>query len=191
MQSEQAETLKRLANLIAEKNKQHNLTSAKTPEDIYKIHINDCVQAFKKVQQTLRKTVIDCGSGAGLPGLVWATLDTNKKIYTVDSTNKKTAFQKLAIRELALKNVVAVNDRIQNVALDQENSVVFKAFSSIKEGVLSLNKKNNHKNMLFLKKDDEKTKQEITEASSLLYDYKRHEYASNDTKMLVLELYDS
>ena len=30
MQSEQAETLKKLANLIAEKNKQHNLTSAKT-----------------------------------------------------------------------------------------------------------------------------------------------------------------
>ena len=191
MQSEQTETLKKLANLIAEKNKQHNLTSAKTPEEIYKNHINDCVQAFKKVQNTLRKTIIDCGSGAGLPGLVWATLDTNKKIYTVDSTNKKTAFQKLAIRELALENVVAVNDRIQNVVLDQENTVVFKAFSSIKEGVLSLNKKNNHKNLLFLKKDDEKTKQEITEASSLLYDYKRHEYASNDTKMLVLELYDS
>ena len=191
MQSEQAETLKRLANLIAEKNKQHNLTSAKTPEEIYKIHINDCVQAFKKAQKNLKETVIDCGSGAGLPGLVWATLDANKKIYTVDSTNKKTAFQKLAIRELALENVVAVNDRIQNVALDQENTVVFKAFSSIKEGVLSLNKKNNHKNMLFLKKDDEKTEQEITEASSLLYDYKRHEYASNNTKMLVLELYDS
>ena len=45
--------------------------------------------------------------------------------------------------------------------------------------------------MLFLKKDDEKTKQEILEASSLLYDYKRHEYGSNDTKMLVIELYDS
>ena len=191
MQLEQAETLKKLANLIAEKNKQHNLTSARTPEEIYKTHINDCVQAFKKVQKTLRETVIDCGSGAGLPGLVWAILDTNKKIYTVDSTNKKTAFQKLAIRELALENVVAVNDRIQNVVLDQENTVVFKAFSSIKEGVLSLNKKNNHKNILFLKKDDEKTEQEITEASSLLYDYKRHEYASNNTKMLVLELYDS
>ena len=191
MQLEQAETLKKLANLIAEKNKQHNLTSAKTAEEIYKNHINDCIQAFKKVQKILSKTVIDCGSGAGLPGLVWATLDPNKKIYTVDSTNKKTAFQKLAIRELALENVVAVNDRIQNVVLDQENTVVFKAFSSIKEGVLSLNKKNNHKNMLFLKKDDEKTEQEITEASSLLYDYKRHEYASNNTKMLVLELYDS
>ena len=56
MRLEQAETLKRLANLIAEKNKQHNLTSAKTPEEIYKIHINDCVQAFKKVQKTLRET---------------------------------------------------------------------------------------------------------------------------------------
>ena len=37
----------------------------------------------------------------------------------------------------------------------------------------------------------EDAEQEITEASSLLYDYKRHEYASNNTKMLVLELYDS
>ena len=55
MQSEQAETLKKLANLIAEKNKQHNLTSAKTAEEIYKNHINDCVQAFKKVQKLLEK----------------------------------------------------------------------------------------------------------------------------------------
>ena len=183
--------LKRLAALIAEKNKQHNLTSSKTATELYKNHINDCVQAFKKTQKTLRETVIDCGSGAGLPGLVWAILDTSKSFYTVDSTHKKTAFQKHAIRELGLKNVIAVNDRIQNVALEQENTIVFKAFSSLKEGALSINKKNNHKNMLFLKKDDEKTKQEILEASSLLYDYKRYEYESNDTKMLVIELYDS
>ena len=102
MQSEQAEKLKRLAILIAEKNKHHNLTSAKTPEEIYKTHINDCVQAFKKAQKTLRRTVIDCGSGAGLPGLVWATLDPNKKIYTVDSTNKKTAFQTVSYTHLTL-----------------------------------------------------------------------------------------
>ena len=158
MQSEQAETLKRLANLIAEKNKQHNLTSAKTPEEIYKTHIKDCVQAFKKAQKTLRKTVIDCGSGAGLPGLVWATLDPHKKIYTVDSTNKKIAFQKLAIRELAIENVVAVNDRIQNVILEQENTVVFKAFSSIKEGALSLNKKKQPQKYAFSKKGRRKNK---------------------------------
>ena len=84
-----------------------------------------------------------------------------------------------------------MNERVQNITLEQENTIVFKAFSSVKEGLLSLNKKNNHKNILFLKKDDEKTNQEITEASSLLYDYKRHEYASNDTNMLVLELYDN
>ena len=141
MRSEQAETLKRLANLIAEKNKQHNLTSARTPEEIYKTHINDCVQAFKKAQKTLRKTVIDCGSGAGLPGLVWATLDTNKKIYTVDSTKKKTAFQKFAIRELALENVVAVNDRIQNIVLDQENTVCLRLFRLSKKGSLASTKK--------------------------------------------------
>ena len=191
MQSDQAESLKKLADLIAEKNKQHNLTSAKTAREVYKNHINDCVQAFQTVQNRLKKTVIDCGSGAGLPGLIWATLDPSKNFYTVDSTQKKIAFQKLAIRELGLRNVVALNERVENITLEQENTVVFKAFSSVKEGLLSLNKKNNHKNILFLKKDDEKTNQEITEASSLLYDYKRHEYASNDTNMLVLELYDN
>ena len=191
MPSEQIEKLTKLAHLITEKNRQHNLTSAKTAKELYKNHINDCIQAYKKVQNTLRETVLDCGSGAGLPGLVWAILDTKRNFYSVDSTHKKIAFQKQAIRELSLKNVTAVNDRVQNIVLEQENTVVFKAFSSIKEGALSLNKKNNHKNLLFLKKDDEKTKQEITEASSLLYDYKRHEYASNDTKMLVLELYDN
>ena len=51
MQSEQAETLKRLAALISEKNKQHNLTSAKTATELYENHINDCVQAFQKTQK--------------------------------------------------------------------------------------------------------------------------------------------
>ena len=55
MQSEQAEMLKRLANLIAEKNKQHNLTSAKTPEEIYKTHINDCVQVLKRHKKLSEK----------------------------------------------------------------------------------------------------------------------------------------
>ena len=68
---------------------------------------------------------------------------------------------------------------------------IFKAFSSIKNGAQSLNQQAPFKNLIFLKKDDEKTKEEITEASSLLYDYKRHEYTANKEKMLVVELYDS
>ena len=191
LSEEQAKKLKLLASLIENRNKQHNLTSANTAQHLYDYHINDCVQAFRVVQAALCETVIDCGSGGGLPGLVWAALEQDKVFYTVDSNNKKTAFQKLAARELGLTNVVAINERIQNIILKEENTVVFKAFSSIKKGALSINKKNNNKNLLFLKNDNEKTKQEITEATSLLYDYKRHKYASNSMKMVVLELYDS
>ena len=89
MLSEQIEKLTKLAHLITEKNKQHNLTSAKTARELYENHINDCIQAYKKIQNSLRNTVLDCGSGAGLPGLVWAILDTKKNFYTVDSTHKK------------------------------------------------------------------------------------------------------
>ena len=191
MLSEQAEKLKLLAHLVAKSNKHHNLTSATSTQQFYNYHIEDCVQALEAAEAALYETVIDCGSGAGLPGLVWATLKPEKKFYAVDSNHKKTAFQKLAIRELDLTNATAVNERIQNIALKEENTLVFKAFSSIKKGALSINKENNHKNMLFLKNDNEKTKQEITETASLLYDYKRHEYVSNGTKMVVLELYDN
>ena len=191
MLSEQAEKLKLLANLVVKSNKQHNLTSATSTQQFYNHHIEDCIQALGAAEATLYETVIDCGSGAGLPGLVWATLKPEKSFYTVDSNHKKTAFQKLAIRELGLTNTTAINERIQNTALKEENTLVFKAFSSIKKGALSINKENNHKNMLFLKNDNEKTKQEITETASLLYDYKRHEYVSNGTKMVVLELYDN
>ena len=191
MLSEQAEKLKLLANLVVKSNKQHNLTSATSTQQFYNRHIEDCIQALGAAEATLYETVIDCGSGAGLPGLVWATLKPEKSFYTVDSNRKKTAFQKLAIRELGLTNTTAINERIQNTALKEENTLVFKAFSSIKKGALSINKENNHKNMLFLKNDNEKTKQEITETASLLYDYKRHEYVSNGTKMVVLELYDN
>ena len=76
---------------------------------------------------------------------------------------------------------------MEDLNIEEQHSLVFKAFSSISKAAAH-NKKNNKS--LHLKKDDEKTKQEISEAGSLLYDYKRHSYTVKKTKMLVVEIYD-
>jgi len=191
MQLEQTELLKKFSELVVEKNKIHNLTSAKSPEEFFKKHIGDCVAAYKTAEKTLYKSIVDCGSGAGLPSVVWSIMNPQLEIHSVDSNQKKIAFQKHIKRTLELNNLFPTAARIQDFCPKKESTAIFKAFSSIKNGAQSLNQTAPFKNLIFLKKDDEKTKEEITEASALLYDYKRHEYISNKEKMLVVELYDS
>ena len=45
MQLEQTELLKKFSELVVEKNKVHNLTSAKTPEEFFRKHVGDCIGA--------------------------------------------------------------------------------------------------------------------------------------------------
>ena len=52
-------------------------------------------------------------------------------------------------------------------------------------------KQKNKKNLNVIKKDNEKTHQELLDAAPLIYDYKRHTYSHNKESMVVLEIYDS
>ena len=191
MPLEQTELLKKFAELVVEKNKIHNLTSAKTPEEFYTKHIKDCLASYNTIEKRLQKQIVDCGSGAGLPSIVWSIINPQLKIFSVDSNQKKIAFQKHIKRTFGLENLYPVAVRTQDFCPEGTSSAIFKAFSSIKKGAHSLNLDAQFRNLFFLKKDDEKTEEEITDAGSLLYDYKRHKYILNKEKMLVDELYDS
>tara|TARA_Y100001935_G_scaffold206129_1_gene175191 strand:+ start:1270 stop:1863 length:594 start_codon:yes stop_codon:yes gene_type:complete len=179
--------LQKFAELVEAANKKHNLTSAKTATEFYETHIVDCVEAYGCIENILENLVVDCGSGAGLPAIVWAILDPNRNFVSIDSNHKKIAFQRAAKRTLGLDNLTAEHKRVEDLSIAEQHCLVFKAFSSISKAATN-NKKNNKS--LHLKKDDEKTEQEISEASSLLYDYKRHSYTVKNTNMLVVEIYD-
>ena len=185
--TEQELLLQKFAELVESANSKHNLSSAKTAKEFYETHVADCVAAYACVEERLEGIVVDCGSGAGLPAIVWAILNPNRSFLSIDSNQKKIAFQKTAKRALGLDNLTAEHKRVEDLNIEEQHSLVFKAFSSISKAAAH-NKKNNKS--LHLKKDDEKTKQEISEAGSLLYDYKRHSYTVKKTKMLVVEIYD-
>ena len=185
--AEQELLLQKFAELVEGANRKHNLTSAKTANEFYETHIADCVAAYACIENRLDGLVIDCGSGAGLPAIVWAILSPNRSFLSIDSNQKKIAFQKAAKRTLGLDNLTAEHKRAEDLDIAEQHCLVFKAFSSINKAAAH-NKDNNK--TLHLKKDDEKTNQEISEVSSLLYDYKRHSYTVKKTKMLVVEIYD-
>ena len=183
--------LKTLSELIVEGNHKHNLTSYKNPENFFFEQIDDCVQAYNACSKTLKKNLVDYGSGSGIPGLVWAILNEKIKLLSVDSNQKKIEFQKTLIRKLNLKNVICKQIRFEEHVFLTQHSTVFKAFSTIKNAVQKAKPNKKRSNLLFLKKNNEKTQEEILEIKPLLYDYKIHTYKSNLGDMCVVEIYDN
>tara|TARA_X000000950_G_scaffold208269_1_gene250444 strand:+ start:2896 stop:3474 length:579 start_codon:yes stop_codon:yes gene_type:complete len=183
--------LKKFSKLVIEANHKHNLTAYKHHETFYKEQINDCLKAKEVCLKVCEKTIVDYGSGAGLPGLVWAVVDQNLKLVNVDSNLKKVEFQKNLIRKLLIKNTICCHLRMEEHDIQEKHTAVFKAFSTIKKTLEKIKQNKLRTNLMFLKKNNEKTQEEILEAKPLLYDYKIHPYKSNLGNMCVVEVYDN
>ena len=188
---EQEKKLKYFSQEVIERNKQHNLTGHKNTTTFYNQQIVDCIVAYNACNKALEEHIVDCGSGAGLPSIVWAILNPEKKLYSTDKNEKKIQFQKNLIIKLNIKNIEINHSKIEEFILKKPHTVVIKAFSSVAKTLEHLKDRQQQKNIIFLKKDDKKTAEELLEVPSLLYDYKKHQYVLNKEKMVALELYDS
>ena len=183
--------LKTLSKLIVEGNEKHNLTSYKDGENFFFEQIDDCVQAYNVCAKSVKENLIDYGSGSGIPGLVWAILNEKIKVLSIDSSQKKIEFQKTLIRKLELQNAACKHTRLEEHSFSNEHTAVFKAFSTLKTAIQKSKPNKKRANLLFLKKNNEKTQEEILEIKPLLYDYKIHTYKSNLGDMCVVEIYDN
>ena len=183
--------LKTLSELIVEGNEKHNLTSYKDGEKFFFEQIDDCVQAYSICAKSVKENLIDYGSGSGIPGLVWAILNEKIKVLSIDSSQKKIEFQKTLIRKLELQNAACKHTRLEEHNFSNKHTAVFKAFSTLKTAIQKSKPNKKRANLLFLKKNNEKTQEEILEIKPLLYDYKIHTYKSNLGDMCVVEIYDN
>ena len=84
-------SLVRYAELLVEKNKVMNLTAITEPADIATLHFLDCA-ALLPLSPLAGKTVIDVGTGAGLPGMVLALLTPDARFTLLDSLGKRSDF---------------------------------------------------------------------------------------------------
>ncbi len=111
----QTEQLEYYMNAMLEVNKNHfNLTAICDLDGVVYKHFADCAVAVYRVPENA--SLIDVGSGAGLPALPAAILRPELSVTALDSTAKKMNFVSQVAAELDLKNLTAVTGRAEELA---------------------------------------------------------------------------
>jgi 16S rRNA (guanine527-N7)-methyltransferase len=133
-----AETRQKLLDYVAlvqKWNKVYNLTAVRDADKILTHHLLDSLAVVPHVAIVV-KTILDVGSGAGLPGIPLAMALPHVHVTLLDSNQKKAAFLNQAAIELKLSNVEVVCERVEKYQAGQLYDVVLsRAFSNLPEFV--------------------------------------------------------
>ena len=113
---------------IIEHNKHTNLVGKSTIENIWDRHVLDCLQLTKYIINKKLK-IIDLGTGAGLPGVLFSIVGY-QRVLMVDSVKKKTDFVRKIIKELSLTAKIQ-NKRIEKPPTSQHNIIVSRALAPL------------------------------------------------------------
>jgi 16S rRNA (guanine527-N7)-methyltransferase len=131
-----ARACERLLNYVAllEKwNDVYNLTAVRGARNIVIHHLLDSLSVLPYVAGD---TMLDVGSGAGLPGIPLAVVRPQTQVTLLDAREKKTAFLRQAVIELGLRNAEVVCGRIERYFPSARFAVVIsRAFSDLRKFV--------------------------------------------------------
>ncbi|KNZ32813.1 MAG: 16S rRNA methyltransferase [Methylibium sp. NZG] len=135
----QIDALLQYLALLQRWNGTYNLTSVRDPAQMLNLHLVDCLAVMNPLRRQLASQatgrVLDVGSGAGLPGVVIATLHPALDVWCIDTVGKKAAFIQQVAAELALKNLHAVHGRVEEWQAAAFDIVTSRAFASLPDFV--------------------------------------------------------
>ena len=113
----------------------YNLTAVREPAAMLDLHLADClaiVPALRRFAADRPITVLDVGSGAGLPGLVIAVMQPAWSVTCIDAVAKKAGFVRQAAAELGLTNLQSRHGRVEAMAGGPGfDLIVSRAFASL------------------------------------------------------------
>lgn len=113
-----------LALLLA-MNEQMNLTAITEPEAVWSRHALDALSLVPELAGLPEgASVLDVGSGGGVPGIPLAIARPELRVTLLDATEKKIAFIRAAAAKLDLANVTALAGRAEQVSLGRVFDVV-------------------------------------------------------------------
>ena len=133
----QVHTLLAYVDWVAKWNKVYNLTAVRNPQEMLTHHLLDSLAVVAPLQRQLAAvgkaagaTLLDVGSGAGLPGVVVAIACPQVRVSCVDTVAKKALFIQQVAAALRLPNLQGIHARVEN--LTQTFDVVSsRAFASL------------------------------------------------------------
>jgi 16S rRNA (guanine527-N7)-methyltransferase len=136
--AQQAALLEYLSQLMRW-NKTYNLTAIRDPDQALVHHIFDSLSLVAplsralSLNQTETPTVVDVGSGGGLPGVILAIMLPDVQVTCVDAVEKKTMFVRQMAGVLTLPNLTAQHARIEALKPLQATLVTSRAFASLED----------------------------------------------------------
>jgi len=114
--------------LLIKWNNSFNLTSVKNTE-IVTHHFLDCLAVIPFIKSS---TLLDVGTGAGLPGIVIAIVNPDIKVSLIDKVGKKITFIKRINAELEIKNIETYHDRVELLTSEEKyDGIISRAFSNM------------------------------------------------------------
>lgn len=121
------------ASMLYKWNKVYNLTSITNADEVLTHHIFDSLATVPVFKQYLYKgsSLLDVGSGGGLPAIPIAIIFPDCFVSMVDTVGKKTAFLTQVGVALKLKNLNIYHDRVEYLQSPHFDVISSRAFSSL------------------------------------------------------------
>lgn len=118
-----------------------NLISPRSERESDSVHFADSIIGGRLVlKNSGAEEVYDLGSGNGLPGLVMAILDSQRKFVLIDKDARKVEFIRHVSSQLGLKNVSAQQKRVEELAPGSISVAVSRAMAPISKALLMTRK---------------------------------------------------
>ena len=116
--------------LLSEWNRAYNLTAITEPKQMIIDHIINSLSVLPYIKGI---HCLDIGTGAGLPGVILALSQPQKKWVLLDSVQKKIRFLRHIKHELSMANIEIVQSRIELYRPETEfDTLVCRAFAPLK-----------------------------------------------------------
>jgi len=121
---------------LAKWNRVYNLTALRDPQEMLTHHLLDSLAAVAPLRRHLaaagleKQRLLDVGSGAGLPGAVFAIVCPELDVSCVDTVAKKALFIQQVAAALRLPNLHGIHARVENLK-QQWDVVSSRAFASL------------------------------------------------------------
>jgi len=178
------EKLKEFTNLVLKQNKNYNLISKSTENQIWERHILDSAQLVKFIDFN-SNSLADLGTGAGFPGLVIEIFNNNKAFHVklYEKSPVKRQFLKGVIKQLGLNSKVLGD--VQDEELNSE-TIVCRAFKKL-DKVIQVSReiaKKPHK-LIILK--GQNAQEELNKSlKTKKYPYKLEKSITNEKSKIIL-----
>ena len=156
------ERLEAFISMLEAENRQQNLISTRSLEQVWQRHIADSLQMLLHVPRETAGAWLDLGSGAGMPGLVIAIARPDLEMHLVESRKRRVAWLERVAEHFGLTKCKVHGSRLENVESFSAGVITARAFAPL-EKLLKLSARFSTRETVWLLPKGRSAAQELSE----------------------------